>query len=65
MDSLEGSDDDEEGVGGAVGSLYRSPLITASDWITVFPPSMMCCVPWIMERREILFPVSFFDCFVS
>lgn len=37
---------------------YRSPRITASAWMTVFPPRIMRCVPWIWARREILFPVS-------
>lgn len=32
--------------------------MTASAWITVLPPRMMCWVPWIKDRREILFPVS-------
>lgn len=36
----------------------RSPRITASAWMTVFPPRMMCCVPWMRLRREILLPVS-------
>lgn len=38
---------------------YRSPRMTASAWMTVLPPRMMCCVPWIWERREILLPVSY------
>ena len=37
---------------------YKSPRITASAWMTVFPPRMMRWVPWIWARREILFPVS-------
>jgi hypothetical protein len=36
----------------------RSPRMTASAWMTVLPPRMMCCVPWIWDRREILLPVS-------
>lgn len=32
--------------------------MTASAWITVLPPRMMCWVPWIRDRREILLPVS-------
>ena len=36
----------------------RSPLIMASDWITVRPPRMMFVVPWIWERRETLLPAS-------
>lgn len=46
--------------GGSVAVRNRSPRITASAWITVLPPRMMCCVPWIWDRREILFPVSCF-----
>ncbi len=38
----------------------RSPRTTASAMMMDFPPSMMCCVPWIWDRRDILFPVSFF-----
>lgn len=37
---------------------YRSPRIVASAWITVFPPRIMRCEPWIWDRREILLPVS-------
>ena len=37
---------------------YRSPRIVASAWITVFPPRIIRCEPWIWDRREILLPVS-------
>jgi hypothetical protein len=36
----------------------RSPRMMASAQITVRPPRIMFCVPWIWERRETLFPVS-------
>ena len=48
-------------VGGAfdaAGTRARSPRRIACAWITVRPPRMMFCVPWICERREILLPVS-------
>lgn len=36
----------------------RSPLIIASAWMTVLPPSMMCWVPTRTAFRATLLPVS-------
>src|SRR5665213_1331962 len=46
-------DDEEGGTERA-----RSPRIMTSGWITVFPPSMMFCVPTRVALRETLLPVS-------
>ena len=50
----------EDGVGGvlAPGVRTRSPRRTASAWMTERPPSIMCWVPCIWERRETLLPAS-------
>lgn len=40
----------------------RSPLIMTSGWMTVFPPSIMFCVPTRLALRETLFPVSYRSC---
>lgn len=37
----------------------KSPRTTASAMIMDLPPRVIWCVPWIWDRREILFPVSF------
>lgn len=37
----------------------RSPRIMASGMMTVFPPSMMCCVPTRVALRLTLLPVSY------
>ncbi len=48
--------EEEEGGGGRV--LCRSPRMHTSAWMTVRPPRMMFCVPWIWALRETLLPVS-------
>lgn len=44
--------------GGAGTVLWRSPRMHTSAWMTVRPPKMMFCVPWIWALRETLLPVS-------
>ncbi len=45
--------------------LCKSPRMQTSAWMTVRPPRMMFCVPWIWDFRETLLPVSCGDVLVS